>query len=178
MLIIFYNKCKARTSTSNEYILLRILKWLTAFAENYWLRVKFVLSKFSDLRVSHCQNSSALNGIVNSSVEPLLVLWEGKEERLQWPHSAGGPRFLYPMVFSSCGGMGQEASTALNKLASMLADKRKEDYSHTITLLRMRISFALIRTSIVCLRGTRLRPQFASSHFPSDAVLQELRQEE
>ena len=41
-------------------------------------------------------------------------------------------RSFTPLVFSNCGGMGQEATTALKKLASMVAEKRGENYSHTI----------------------------------------------
>jgi hypothetical protein len=83
-----------------------------------------------------------------------------------------------PLVFSSCGGMGAEAASTLRKLASMVAEKRHETYSNTIALLRMRISIALLRASIVCLRGTRSRPQNTSHGFPADVVLHELRAEE
>jgi hypothetical protein len=81
-----------------------------------------------------------------------------------------------PMVFSSCGGTGIETQMAIKKLASRLAEKRGENYNQTITLLRMRLSFALIRASSVCLRGTRIRlstmPLLSS---PSDSILHELR---
>jgi hypothetical protein len=84
-----------------------------------------------------------------------------------------------PMVFSSCGGTGEESKAALKKLASMIAEKRHENYSHTIALLRMRISFALIRSSIICLRGTRWRKSnMPSLLVPSDSVLHELRADE
>jgi hypothetical protein len=83
-----------------------------------------------------------------------------------------------PLVFSSCGGVGRETSAALRKLASMVAEKRGENYSHTIALLRLRISFALIRSTLICLRGTRRRAiRMQLQEAPSDSVLHELRSE-
>ena len=79
-----------------------------------------------------------------------------------------------PLVFSSCGGMGPETSSALKRLASMAAEKRHEPYHQAITLLRMRLHFSLLRASFVCLRGTRSRPQAAPRHIPADVVMHEL----
>jgi hypothetical protein len=77
-----------------------------------------------------------------------------------------------PMIFSSAGGMGLEAKRAIKKLASMLAEKRKESYSHTLGLLRARLVFALIRSAGVCLRGTRRRRQTAPTYqsAPTDVI--------
>ena len=88
-----------------------------------------------------------------------------------------------PMVFSSCGGMGHETTTALRRLASLVAEKQKEDYGQTIALLRVRLNFALLRASLVCLRGTRLRrlvdPYGLQLYTqPPDLVLHDLRTEE
>lgn len=83
-----------------------------------------------------------------------------------------------PLVFSSCGGMGLETGAALRKLASMAAEKRHEPYHHTISLLRMRLHFALLRASFVCLRGTRTRHNAFPNYIPADVVLHELRVDE
>ncbi len=37
----------------------------------------------------------------------------------------------------------------------MVAEKKKAENSHIIALLRLRISFARIRSSLVCLRSSR-----------------------
>jgi hypothetical protein len=62
-----------------------------------------------------------------------------------------------PLVFSALGGMGKEAKETIRKLASLLAEKSKEDYSHVVGLLRARIAFSLARSAGVLLRGTRQR---------------------
>jgi hypothetical protein len=62
-----------------------------------------------------------------------------------------------PLVFSSTGGMGIEASLFIKKLATMISSKRSDQYSRTLNLLRCRITFSLIRAANICLRGSKIR---------------------
>ena len=57
-----------------------------------------------------------------------------------------------PLVFSTAGGMGP---TMYKRIASLIADKRQEPYSTTLFWLRCKLSFSLLRSAIMCLRGTR-----------------------
>ena len=80
-----------------------------------------------------------------------------------------------PLVFSSCGGMGSEAKMTLKKLASLMSEKTHEKYNpHTLSLLRMRLSFALARAAITCLRGSRIRrtPE-TELHRGAEIIIQE-----
>ena len=56
-----------------------------------------------------------------------------------------------PLVFSTNGGMGQEASTFYMRLADIIAQKRKHTYSVVMGWLRCRLS----RSSVMCIRGSR-----------------------
>ena len=58
-----------------------------------------------------------------------------------------------PLVFSATGGMALAATIAYKRLASLLVDKRKQDYSKTISWLRCSISFSLVRSAVMCLGG-------------------------
>ena len=72
-----------------------------------------------------------------------------------------------PLVWSTSGGAGPSASVFLKRLASLLADKKDQPYSVTMGWLRCRFGFALLRSSIMCLRGARSRksqPIFGHSH--------------
>ena len=60
-----------------------------------------------------------------------------------------------PLVFSVYGGMGKECNTFFKRLTSMLAEKRGEKQSIVATWLRTKTSFALLRSCLVCLRGSR-----------------------
>jgi hypothetical protein len=130
-------------------------------------------SAFFDIRVFYphapSYQSRSLSSLSKSFEKEKKTLYGDRIQQVE--HGS-----FTPMVFSSCGGSGEETSAALKKLASMVAEKRKENYSHTIALLRMRLAFSLIRASIVCLRGTRWRRNnLPSLDVPSDSVLHELR---
>ena len=60
-----------------------------------------------------------------------------------------------PLVFSTTGGLAPAATTFYKRLASMLAEKWNQPYSSTIGWLRCRLSFSLLRSSIMCIRGAR-----------------------
>ena len=62
------------------------------------------------------------------------------------------------MVFSTTGGMGHEAAIVFKRLAGMISNKTGDDYSTVMGWLRTRLSFALLRSALACLRGTRARP--------------------
>ena len=63
--------------------------------------------------------------------------------------------------FRSCfpagggGGAGPCAPHTIKRLASKIAEKKDESYSDAITYIRTRISFAILRSAIKCLRGCR-----------------------
>ena len=60
-----------------------------------------------------------------------------------------------PLVFTTSGGTGPAASIFFKRLASMLAAKHQKPYAHVLGWIRCRLSFSLLRSSIVCLRGAR-----------------------
>lgn len=60
-----------------------------------------------------------------------------------------------PLVMSATGGMGPLAASFYKRLAAMLAEKQRTPYSKTIQWIRCKLSFALLRTAILCIRGCR-----------------------
>ena len=60
-----------------------------------------------------------------------------------------------PLIFSTSGGMGRQAEVFYKRLVSMIAKKRDEPYSRVMGWIRCRISFSLLRSSIMCIRGSR-----------------------
>ena len=59
------------------------------------------------------------------------------------------------LVLSTNGGMGKEATTFYKRLADMIAQKRQHPYPMVMGWLRCRLSFASIRSAIMCIRGSR-----------------------
>ena len=62
-----------------------------------------------------------------------------------------------PLVFTTTGGMAPQCERALKRLTERMAEKRELPASVVAGWLRCRFSFALLRTSLICLRGTRKR---------------------
>lgn len=60
-----------------------------------------------------------------------------------------------PLVFASTGGMARECSIFIRRVGDLLADKKKIPYAKMMFLIRCRYSFALLRSSIRAIRGSR-----------------------
>ena len=60
-----------------------------------------------------------------------------------------------PLVMSSTGGLGPAATATYKRLATLLAAKWNQPYSSTMSWLRCRLSFSLLRSSIQAIRGAR-----------------------
>ena len=60
-----------------------------------------------------------------------------------------------PLVFSIYGGMSREYSTFYDRLSNLLSEKRDIPPSVTINWIRTKILFALLKSCLLCLRGTQ-----------------------
>ena len=60
-----------------------------------------------------------------------------------------------PLIFSCTGGAGPSATRVIKQVASKLSLKNDDSYANIITFIRTNISFALLRSSVLCLRGSR-----------------------
>ena len=60
-----------------------------------------------------------------------------------------------PLVLSLTGGMGSSATVCYKRLASLIAQKRDQQYSSIMAWVRCSLNFALLRSSIQCIRGAR-----------------------
>ena len=60
-----------------------------------------------------------------------------------------------PLVPSATGGMGREAATFYKRLADGISRKEGKEYSVVMGWIRCRLSFAILRSAILCIRGSR-----------------------
>ena len=58
-------------------------------------------------------------------------------------------------LFSTTGGMANEATAFYKRLASCLATKWDQSYSSTMSWLRCRLTFSLLRSAIQCIHGAK-----------------------
>ena len=61
-----------------------------------------------------------------------------------------------PLVFTTSGGMGTTATTVYKRIAAMVAEKHSKPYSRAMHWIRCRVSFSLLRSAIMCLRGSHV----------------------
>ena len=60
-----------------------------------------------------------------------------------------------PLVFTTTGGMGEECKRYHDRLAELVAAKKGENYATTVSWIRSKVSFAILRSALFCLRGSR-----------------------
>ena len=67
-----------------------------------------------------------------------------------------------PLVFSAFGAVGPLCDRFLQRLAGKISDLDQANYSEVMAYIRCRISFALLRSAVMCIRGSR-----SSRHSPA-----------
>ena len=65
-----------------------------------------------------------------------------------------------PLVFTTAGGMAPQCHLVMKKLAGCLSEKLGLPKAMVSGWLRCRLNFALLRTTLLCVRGTRARRTF------------------
>ena len=60
-----------------------------------------------------------------------------------------------PLIFIMTGGMGPECTKMNKRLTEKLCNKNKESYAHVVRHIRTRLRFALLRATLVAIRGIR-----------------------
>ena len=60
-----------------------------------------------------------------------------------------------PLVFTATVGMAEERRRYHSRLAELLSTKKGEDYSTIMSWIRAKVSLALLRSALLCLRGSR-----------------------
>ena len=63
------------------------------------------------------------------------------------------------LVFSCMGGMSTECSHFYNRVADKISEKRNIDVSKGRSWVRTKLSFCLLRTTHLCIRGSRTKHQ-------------------
>ena len=68
-----------------------------------------------------------------------------------------------PLVFTCTGGMAPQSSLVIKRLAEKISKRQNLAFSIVSGWLHCRLSFALLRTTILCIRGTR-RNRVSTDH--------------
>ena len=110
---------------------------------------------YYDVRVTHPYASSN----VTLTLDKLYEKHEAEKERFYGERVRQVEKGSFdPLVFSTTGGMGPQATNFLKRLAHLIADKRGERYADVMGFLRTKLRFSLLRSVLIAVRGERGRP--------------------
>ena len=104
-------------------------------------------------------------------VNSLYVRHEKEKRRCyeQRVKDVEGATFV-PLDFSTAGGMGRSSSVTFKRIAALLAEKTGLSYAATINVVRCWLSFALLRSAITALLGSRRCAPTSTSFQPALAL--------
>ena len=107
---------------------------------------------FLDVRVFHPNSPSYMN----TSPEQLYVQHEREKKRVYNDRILQVEKGSFsPLIFSTTGGMGPEATRYHKRIAELISTKRGELYSDVVNHIRTRIRFSLLKSVLVAVRGER-----------------------
>ena len=118
-------------------------------ARGFWVRGS---KAFLDVRVFNPMAKSYLNQPLSTTYNSLEKSKKAKynERILNVEHGT-----FTPLIFTCFGGMGTEANRFYSRLGVKIAEKRDESASSTINLIRTKLCFSLLRSALLCIRGSR-----------------------
>ena len=132
-------------------------------ATGFWTRRE---AAFFDVRVFHAGASSYWG----KSFSDLCQLYQ-RAKQLEYEEritSVDHGSFC-PLVFATSGATGPLCDRFLKHLAGKIAHRDSSEYSCVMAWLRCRISFALLRSAVMCIRGSR-----SSRRSPVNNAIREL----
>ena len=122
-------------------------------AQGFWARQS---SAFLDARVCH-PNADSYKDL---SHQQIYRQHENKKKRMYAKQVIEVEQGTFtPLVYTTTGGMGEECQRFHSRLAELIAAKNGEQYSTTISCIRTKVSFEILWSALVCLRGSHTKRQ-------------------
>ena len=107
---------------------------------------------FIDVRVFHPNCPS----YINRDISKLYASHEKEEKKAYNERIINVEKGSFtPIVLTTSGGMGVEATLFHKRMALLISEKRNEEYSHVLNYIRTRLRFALLKCTLKGLRGVR-----------------------
>ena len=119
---------------------------------------------FFDVRVFHDSNVSN-----SGPIDTVFHKHEQEKKRVYNDRVIQVEKSTFtPLVFSTSGAMGKEATTLHKRLVSLISQKRGTPYSETMSHVRRKLRFSILRTTLAAIRGYRGTPTDWSDDINSD----------
>ena len=124
---------------------------LDIHARGFWERQR---SAFFDVRLCH-PNADSYKDLTPKQIYKEHVN-EKKRQYVERVMEIEQGTFT-PLVFTTTGGMADDCVRYHSRLADLIANKKGESYSSAISWIRPKVSFTIVCSVILCLRGSRSR---------------------
>ena len=122
---------------------------------------------FLDVRIFHPNSPS----YIGTSPQQLYVQHEREKKRCYNDRILQVEKGSFsPLIFTTSGGMGPESTRYHKKLAELISTKRKEEYSHVVNHIRTRVRFAILKCTLIAIRGDRGRNRRRQESVPLSKV--------
>ena len=107
---------------------------------------------FLDIRVMHPNSPSYIKKEIKT-----LYLQHEKEKKSTYVEKVTQVEkgSFTPFVMSTSGGMGAQAVPFIKRIAELIGVKRNEEYSYAVNYIRTQLSFCLLRSILLGVRGQR-----------------------
>ena len=107
---------------------------------------------FLDIRVMHPNSPSYMD----TTPDQLYSQHEREKKRMYNDRILQVEKGSFsPLIFTTTGGMGPECTKYHKRVAELLSNKRGESYADVMNFIRTRIRFALLRSTLIAVRGER-----------------------
>ena len=107
---------------------------------------------FLDIRVMHPNSPSYMD----TTPDQLYSQHEREKKRMYNDRILQVEKGSFsPLIFTTTGGMGPGCTKYHKRVAELLPNKRGESYADVMNFIRTRIRFALLRSTLIAVRGER-----------------------
>lgn len=130
---------------------------LDVCARDFWVRGQrafFDVRVFNPFAKSHLNQKLATTFTTNENEKKRQY----NQRVIQIEHGS-----FTPLVFTPYGGNGREAERFITELAVKVAKKKSLEYSTIIHWLRVKLSINLIKSAVICLRGSRTVKKYVNT---------------
>ena len=112
----------------------------------------YIERTFFDVRVTHANAASN----IDKPLDKLLSDNEKEKKRKYESRVINTEKGSFePLVYSTSGSTAPQCQRHHKRIAELLSYKRNEKYSHVIAYIRTKVRFALLKSTLISIRGIR-----------------------
>ena len=126
-----------------------VYKGYSFLARGVWSQFE---RSFYDIRVTH---PNCLSNIGKPVADIYVEHQKAKKSEYQERVLQSEKASFTPLIFTTSGGMGPECTILYKRIAELTSSRKNEHYSSVMNYIRTRLRFAILRSTLIGIRGER-----------------------